>query len=155
MVSKLKAETITRRKVSAGLVERGVLFLAVSLFFTSWPGFTNESRVVSANLASTFEVSAQWRCPSAPGAGYDTVEIFLENTGSRPITFKNVTWNGANLAFQTGRFYLDPQSSTISPKVTWWQFYPSGQVMPNEAVVLRVNFQRAPGTEQRLMLTVM
>lgn len=103
----------------------GVSSLCVWLAISSGLFGAKAAEVPLSNQVAT---AAQWRAAVVPGAGGNTLEIFVANTGDFPLVFGAIKAPGADLY--------------------WAQWYPDSNAAPGETVVARLNFKRAPAPGQ-------
>lgn len=85
-------------------------------------------------LSNYVAVAAQWRAAVVPGAGGNTLELFVSNTSSASVVFGAIEAPASDLY--------------------WWQWYPSSNAAPGETVVARLNFKYTPAPRQERGQTV-
>lgn len=113
------------------------------------------------------EFAAQYACATAPGLGYNTFEVYLENHTLEPVTFKTVDLDGVRLPevnlLGAVAVLAGPEESTdefplsmpVLPQmknVCWWQFYPSPRAESGRTVVLQVNLKETTMAGRRLVI---
>ena len=109
----------------------------------------------------------QYAVAAMPEAGDCTVEVYLENRGSRPVTFAGADLDGealpdprsADIERLAGHFSLQLHEGGLSlplpppvldERVNWWQFYPSAVIPPGGTILFQVNLAGASDAPRRL-----
>lgn len=118
-------------------------------------------------------ITGQYAPSSDTGIDRQTYELYIENTGSKPVEFTSVTLNGEKLILvqvqakslsrSLDAFEIDGIPMSINENsenlaqsapdnVGWWQFYPDQIVPAKGAAIFQVNFKSKPQAQQKLVL---
>ncbi|MFA7158176.1 MAG: hypothetical protein WC299_02650 [Kiritimatiellia bacterium] len=113
------------------------------------------------------EIHAQYAASSGSRSGYNTFEVYIANHTDETITFTGAELNGKPLpkveqdkidklfAVSLGEGDEIPLTEPGYPEdspVTWWQYYPSPELKPGEAIEFQANFKVLPSGRQSLSL---
>ena len=115
-------------------------------------------------------LGVQYAVSTGADTGYNTVEVYLANTGRREVRFMGGVLDGQELpSLNSGALALLAKQFSIpldggsapsiamplpppDERVTWWQFQPSPVVPPGGTAVCQINFRGASSSARTLEL---